>query len=64
MGQLGDALAELASKYQPERIVVETSGSALPAPIAWEIKRQAEQGTPVKLDAILCVVDVVNFKGG
>jgi G3E family GTPase len=45
------------------RILVETSGSAFPAPLAWEVRRLAEAGAPLKLDAILCVIDCVNFAG-
>jgi G3E family GTPase len=63
VGRLGDALLELATKHHPDRIVVETSGSAFPAPIAWEIRRLTEEGAPLHLDAILCVIDVINFKG-
>jgi len=63
VGRLGDGLLELAKQYQPHRIFVETSGSAFPAPIAWEIKRLHEAGHPIKLDSIVCVIDVLNFKG-
>lgn len=32
-------------------------------PVAWEIRRLSEEGIPVKLDSIVCVIDAINFKG-
>lgn len=48
-------------KYNPDRIIIETSGSAFPAPIAIQI-RQLDQ-TQLKLDSIITVIDAVNFAG-
>ena len=59
---MGDALLDLLAT-NPDRIIVETSGSAYPAPIAWEVRRLEEEGHAVKLDSIICVVDVENFPG-
>ncbi|KAI8910832.1 CobW/HypB/UreG, nucleotide-binding domain-containing protein [Gorgonomyces haynaldii] len=59
VGRMADALLELKEKYQPERIIVETSGSAFPAPIAWQIRKL----DGFYLDAIITVIDCVNFTG-
>ena len=64
MEKLADALQELQTKYRPDRIFIETSGSSLPAPLAREINRfSAESLVNVELDAIVCVIDAVNFPG-
>mmetsp|Transcript_12892 Transcript_12892/g.22280 ORF Transcript_12892/g.22280 Transcript_12892/m.22280 type:complete len:312 (-) Transcript_12892:985-1920(-) len=60
VGQLDNALLEIVEKYSPDRIIVETSGSALPAPIAWAIRRRDDM---LKLDGIINVVDCLNFEG-
>eukprot|EP00276_Gloeochaete_wittrockiana_P025018 CAMPEP_0184360196 /NCGR_PEP_ID=MMETSP1089-20130417/123806_1 /TAXON_ID=38269 ORGANISM="Gloeochaete wittrockiana, Strain SAG46.84" /NCGR_SAMPLE_ID=MMETSP1089 /ASSEMBLY_ACC=CAM_ASM_000445 /LENGTH=314 /DNA_ID=CAMNT_0026699297 /DNA_START=25 /DNA_END=965 /DNA_ORIENTATION=+ len=59
IGQLENALADIVSQYSPDRVIVETSGSAQPAPIAWGIKRREDI---VKLDGIVNVVDCLNFE--
>ncbi|KAI7863380.1 CobW/HypB/UreG, nucleotide-binding domain-containing protein [Spinellus fusiger] len=61
VGQMKRALQELKEKYNPDRIIVETSGSAFPAPIAWQIREMASEG--FVLDSIITVVDCVNFRG-
>ena len=58
VGQLQFALYELL-KFQPQHIIIETSGSAFPAPIAWQINQLPE----FKLDSIITVVDAENFPG-
>ncbi|KAL8288855.1 hypothetical protein RB600_004343 [Gaeumannomyces tritici] len=64
VGQLGDALAELQKSVRPDRIVVETSGSAFPATLALEVNRLArETGGRYALDGVVSVVDVENWKG-
>lgn len=60
VGRLGDALEEIVGKYHPDRIIVETSGSAYPAPIAVEIRRHPQT---LKLDGIITVIDALNFTG-
>ncbi|KAK1770463.1 CobW/HypB/UreG, nucleotide-binding domain-containing protein [Phialemonium atrogriseum] len=64
VGQLGEALAELATTVRPDRIVVETSGSAFPATLALEVNRLARE-TPGRyvLDGVVHVIDVENWKG-
>ncbi|KAJ1328995.1 CobW/HypB/UreG nucleotide-binding domain-containing protein [Microdochium nivale] len=64
VGQLSEALAELASTVQPDRIVIETSGSAFPATLAIEINRVArETGGKYALDGVVSVIDVENWAG-
>ncbi|CAJ2508064.1 Uu.00g092500.m01.CDS01 [Anthostomella pinea] len=64
VGQLGPALAELRDSVQPNRIVVETSGSAFPATLAMEVNRAArDTGGQFVLDGVITVIDVENWKG-
>jgi G3E family GTPase len=60
-GQVSDALKELRDLYNPDRILVETSGSAFPAPLALQIREM--EGDGFKLDGIVNVLDCANFKG-
>ncbi|KAK5810299.1 CobW/HypB/UreG, nucleotide-binding domain-containing protein [Linnemannia elongata] len=61
VGQMKEGLLELREKYNPDRIIIETSGSAFPGPIAWQIRELANEG--FVLDSILNVVDCKNFEG-
>ncbi|CAG8516929.1 5252_t:CDS:2 [Acaulospora morrowiae] len=61
VGQMKLALMELKEKYNPDRVIIETSGSAFPAPIAWQIREMADDG--FTLDSIITVIDCVNFRG-
>ncbi|KAF9160660.1 hypothetical protein BGX21_010181 [Mortierella sp. AD011] len=61
VGQMKEGLLELKEKYNPDRIIIETSGSAFPGPIAWQIRELADEG--FVLDSILNVVDCINFDG-
>ncbi|CAG8458918.1 11293_t:CDS:2 [Funneliformis caledonium] len=61
VGQMKLALMELKDKYNPDRVIIETSGSAFPAPIAWQIREMKDEG--FILDSIITVVDCVNFRG-
>ncbi|OIW29786.1 cobW-domain-containing protein [Coniochaeta ligniaria NRRL 30616] len=66
VGQLGPALEELveAAGAPPDRIVVETSGSAFPATLAMEVNRLGrETGGRYVLDGVVSVVDVENWRG-
>ncbi|KAI0424798.1 CobW/HypB/UreG [Xylaria sp. FL1042] len=64
VGQLGPALAELRSTVQPDRIVIETSGSAFPATLAIEVNRIArETAGQYVLDGVVSVIDVENWAG-
>jgi G3E family GTPase len=55
------ALLEIKEKQNPDRIIIETSGSAFPAPIAWQIRELKSEN--FHLDSIITVVDTLNFKG-
>ncbi|KAJ2456982.1 hypothetical protein GGF42_002949 [Coemansia sp. RSA 2424] len=61
VGQMKRALEEMKEKYRPDRIIIETSGSAFPAPIAWQIREMESSG--FHLDSILTVIDCINFCG-
>ncbi|KAI7850707.1 CobW/HypB/UreG, nucleotide-binding domain-containing protein [Circinella umbellata] len=61
VGQMKLALQELKEKYNPDRIIIETSGSAFPAPIAWQIREMENEG--FVLDSIVTVIDCQNFMG-
>ncbi|KAI1823141.1 CobW/HypB/UreG, nucleotide-binding domain-containing protein [Xylaria intraflava] len=64
VGQLGPALAELRETVRPDRIVIETSGSAFPATLAIEVNRIArETGGNYVLDGVVSVIDVENWAG-
>eukprot|EP00127_Corallochytrium_limacisporum_P004302 Clim_evm247s157 gene=Clim_evmTU247s157 len=60
VGQMKNALLEI-KEMNPDRIIIETSGSAFPGPIAWQIRQIEEDG--FKLDSIVTVVDAENFEG-
>ncbi|RAL05903.1 GTP-binding protein [Aspergillus ibericus CBS 121593] len=64
VGQLSDALFQLLTTVTPDRIVIETSGSAFPATLAMEVNRLAREhpGTFV-LDGVISVIDVENWEG-
>lgn len=63
VGQLSDALETLASDITPDRIVIETSGSAFPATLAMEVNRLAQTTGKYVLDGVMSVIDVENWKG-
>ncbi|KAL6708756.1 hypothetical protein ACN47E_002452 [Coniothyrium glycines] len=63
VGQLSDALETLANEVAPDRIVVETSGSAFPATLAMEVNRLSRETGRYVLDGVMSVVDVENWKG-
>ncbi|KAI1422976.1 CobW/HypB/UreG [Xylaria sp. FL1777] len=64
VGQLGPALAELRTTVNPDRIVIETSGSAFPATLAIEVNRIArDTAAQYVLDGVVSVIDVENWAG-
>ena len=63
VGQLGDALETLRQNVKPDRIIIETSGSAFPATLAMEINRLGDETGYYVLDGVVSVVDVENWKG-
>ncbi|PSR90801.1 CobW/HypB/UreG [Coniella lustricola] len=63
VGQLSEALEELRAQVVPDRIVVETSGSAFPATLAMEVNRIARRTGDYVLDGVVSVIDVENWQG-
>jgi len=64
VGQMKTALLEIREKYRPDRIIIECSGSAFPATLAFQIRElERETENDLKLDAILTVIDAENFTG-
>lgn len=63
VGQLGPALAELQTTVSPDRIIIETSGSAFPATLALEVNRLARETGGYILDGVVSVIDVENWQG-
>jgi G3E family GTPase len=63
VGQLSEALETLARDVTPDRIVIETSGSAFPATLAMEVNRLARDTGRYVLDGVMSVIDVENWKG-
>ncbi|UKZ72852.1 hypothetical protein TrVFT333_000489 [Trichoderma virens FT-333] len=63
VGQLGPALAELEKTVAPDRIIIETSGSAFPATLALEVNRIARDTGKYVLDGVISVIDVENWNG-
>ncbi|KIK62373.1 hypothetical protein GYMLUDRAFT_164381 [Collybiopsis luxurians FD-317 M1] len=64
VGQMQNALLEIRDQFRPDRIIIECSGSAFPATLAFQI-RELEKTTngDFKLDSIITVVDAENFTG-
>lgn len=63
VGQLGDALDVLRNDVKPDRIIIETSGSAFPATLAMEVNRLGRDTGNYTLDGVVVVIDVENWKG-
>ena len=63
VGQLGDALDTLRRDVSPDRIIIETSGSAFPATLAMEVNRLGRESGSYTLDGVIVIIDVENWKG-
>lgn len=59
VGRLHDAINEIVKEYTPDRIIIESSGTAYPLPITLELERIPE----VYVDGVVTVVDALNFTG-
>lgn len=58
-GQMYHAVYELVEKFHPDRIIMESAGTAKPHDLALAVSEH-----PLLLrDGVICVVDVVNFNG-
>ncbi|PNS19023.1 COBW domain-containing protein 1 [Sphaceloma murrayae] len=62
VGQLGSALEELQGD-NPDRIIIETSGSAEPIKLVVEINRLGAETGRYTLDGVISVIDVMNWEG-
>lgn len=63
VGQIGDALAMLDAENHPDRIVIETSGSAEPLKLVLEVNRLSKETGRYALDGVISVVDAENWGG-
>ncbi|KAG8891264.1 hypothetical protein FRC00_013990, partial [Tulasnella sp. 408] len=57
------ALLEIRDNFRPDRIIIESSGSAFPATLAFQIRELERETGDFKLDAIVTVIDAENFTG-
>jgi len=58
VGELNPGIDQLIASAQPERIIIEASGNALPFPIVRELKKNPK----VYVDGVIVVVDCLNFE--
>ncbi|KAI0059170.1 cobW-domain-containing protein [Artomyces pyxidatus] len=64
VGQMKTALLEILENFHPDRIIIESSGSAFPATLAFQIRElERETHRALALDAIVTVIDAENFTG-
>ncbi|EME80058.1 uncharacterized protein MYCFIDRAFT_155872 [Pseudocercospora fijiensis CIRAD86] len=63
IGQIGEALKDLDTRVKPDRIIIETSGSAEPLKLVLEIKRLSDATGRYELDGIISVIDAENWAG-
>ncbi|KAI0730083.1 CobW/HypB/UreG, nucleotide-binding domain-containing protein [Fomitopsis betulina] len=64
VGQMKTALLEIREKYRPDRIIIECSGSAFPATLAFQLRElERETEGDLHLDSIVTVIDAENFTG-
>ena len=61
VGQIGHALATLDEECNPDRIIIETSGSAEPLKLVLEVNRLAKESGRWELDGIVSVIDAENW---
>lgn len=58
VGKLLNALEEIVQTIKPDRIIIETAGTAYPAPIIHEIQKVAG----ISHDGLVLIIDCLNFK--
>jgi G3E family GTPase len=62
VGQLRNALLDIKSRFNPDRIILESSGSAFPAALAWQVRELERETTgAIALDAVVTVVDCSEY---
>ena len=60
VGKLNNAIRDIIKDYNPDRLIIETSGTAYPAPIVWELYKCKNI---LSLDSVITVIDSLNFNG-
>ncbi|TKA69162.1 hypothetical protein B0A55_08962 [Friedmanniomyces simplex] len=63
VGQIEDALAQLDRECRPDRIIIETSGSAEPLKLVLEVNRIGKATGRYELDGVVSVIDAENWGG-
>ena len=64
VGQIGEALDEFYDRpSRPDRIIIETSGSAEPLKLVLEVNRLGKESGRWELDGIVSVIDAENWSG-
>lgn len=58
VGKLHDALEEIMRTLKPDRLIIETAGTAYPYPVIQQIQRTGG----LELDGLIAVVDAVNYE--
>ena len=61
---MADLTHSVTDSFWPDRIIIECSGSAFPATLAFQLRElERETGGDFKMDAIITVIDAENFMG-
>lgn len=63
VGQIEDALETLRKECKPDRIIIETSGSAEPLKLVLEVNRIGKSTGRYELDGVVSVIDAENWGG-
>ena len=63
VGQIEHALRQLDEECNPDRIIIETSGSAEPLKLVLEVNRIAKATGRYELDGVVSVIDAENWGG-
>jgi len=63
IGQIEDSLAQLDRECHPDRIIIETSGSAEPLKLVLEVNRISKATGRYEIDGIVSVIDAENWGG-
>lgn len=63
VGQIEESLEVLDRENHPDRIIIETSGSAEPLKLVLEVNRIAKATERYELDGIVSVIDAENWSG-
>lgn len=58
VGKLHSAIEEILERYSPDRIIIETAGTAYPFPVI----NQIDKFSNLNLDGVIEVIDAVNFE--